>query len=89
MWDLLEEPQAKDALQWLLDKCLFGKLACLKLLRTGKTIPLEQEEEQPAHIRLETLIKLTEQRRSNWIQKPHDILSEEILKQLLDEWKAD
>ena len=89
VWDLLEEPQANDALQWLLDKCLFGKLACLKLLRTGKTIPLEQEEEQPAHIRLETLIKLTEQRRSNWIQKPNDILSEEILKDLLDEWKAD
>jgi len=35
------------------------------------------------------VIKLTEQRRSKWIQKPNDILPEEILKSLLDEWKAD
>ena len=65
-----EEPPANDALQWLLDKFLFGKLASLKLLQTGETIPLEEEEEQPAHIRLETLIKLTEQKRSKWIEKP-------------------
>ena len=80
---------ASYATQWLLDKFLYGKLASLKLLQTGETIPLEEEEEQPAHIRLETLIKLTEQKRSKWIQKPNDILSLDTLKLLYDEWKDD
>ena len=39
----MEEPPANDALQWLLDKFLYGKLASLKLLQTGETIP-------PCHI---------------------------------------
>ena len=89
VWAWLEEPPAEDALQWLLDNFLFGSLASLKLLQTGKTIPLEEEEEQPAHIRLETLIKLTEQKRSKWIQNTNDILPDETLKLLLDEWKDD
>ena len=99
VWALLEEQwllddngcndEATDDVQWLLEDFLWGNLASLKLLRTGETIPLEQAEPQPPHIRLETVFKLTEQRRSKWIQRPNDILSEETLKSLLDEWKAD
>ena len=92
VWALLEEdPDDNDAIiQWLLEQFLWGeKLTCLKLLQTGETIPLEEGEEQPAHIRLEIVIKLTEQRRSKWIQNPNDILPDETLKFLLDEWKAD
>ena len=89
VWALLEEPPASYATQWLLDEFLYGKLTSLKLLQTGETIPLEEEEEQPAHIRLQTLIKLTEQKRSKWIQKPNDILSLATLKLLYDEWKND
>ena len=73
----------------MLEIYLFGKLSALKLLQTGEAVPLEQEEPQSASIRLETLIKVTEQRRSKWIQKPNDILPEEMLKSILDEWKAD
>lgn len=89
VWAMLEDALAPGALQWLLDTFLFGKLASLKLLQTGEAIPLEQEEPQPASIRLETLLEVTKQRRSKWIQKTNDILSEEILKSILDEWKAD
>ena len=63
-----------DALRWLLDTFLWKDLACLKLLQTGETIPLEEEEEQLPHIRLEILIKLTQQKRAKWIQNPDDIL---------------
>ena len=86
---MLEETEASESFQWLLETYLVGELASLKLLQTGEAVPLEQEEPQSASIRLETLIKVTEQRRSKWIQKPNDILPEEILKSLLDEWKAD
>ena len=97
VWALLEEPPANDALeppatdalQWLLEKFLFGRLASLKLLQTGETVPLEQEEEQPSHIRLQTLINLTEQKRSKWIQNTNDILPDDTMKLLLDDWKAD
>ena len=89
MWAWLDEETADDDLQWLLKNYLFDKLASLKLLQTGQAVPLEQEEKQPPHIRLETLIKLTEQKRSKWIQNTNDILPHQTLKLLLDEWKAD
>ena len=90
VWALLEEHSDTDATQWLLEKFLWGRrLTSLKLLQTGETIPLEQEEEQPAHIRLEIMIKLTEHRRSKWIRRKYDILSEETLQELLQEWKDD
>ena len=79
-------------IQWLLEELRWGNMEPMpmKLLQTGETIPVEEgEEQQPAHIRLETLIKVTEQRRSKWIKKPNDILPEQTLKLLLDEWKAD
>ena len=88
-WALREEDTAHVALQWLLNDCFFGKLGSLKLLQTGETIPFEEDEEQLPHIRLETLIKITEQKRSKWIRNPNEILPEEILKRVLDEWKAD
>ena len=89
MWALLDQPPANDALQWLLEKFLFGSLASLKLLQTGETVPLEQEEEQPPHIRLQTLINLTEQKRSNWIINTNDILPDATFKLLYDNWKDD
>ena len=47
VWALLEEHPDNDAIQWLLDKILWGeKLTSLKLLQTGETIPLEEEEEE-------------------------------------------
>ena len=67
----------------------FDKLASLKLLQSGQAVPLEQEEKQSPHIRLETLIKLTEQKRSKWIQNTNDILPDETVKLVLDEWKDD
>jgi hypothetical protein len=91
VWALLEEdPENHGIIQWLLDYLLWGdKLMALKLLQTGETIPLEEEEVQPPHIRLETLIKVTEQRRSKYIKNPNDILPEHTLKILHDEWKDD
>ena len=89
VWAWLDEETADDDLQWLLKNYLFDKLASLKLLQSGQAVPLEQEEKQPPHIRLETLIKLTEQKRSKWIQNTNDILPDETLKLLLDEWKDD
>ena len=89
VWALLDQPPANDALQWLLEKYLWGSLSSLKLLQTGETVPLEQDEEQPSHIRLQTLIKLTEQKRSKWIQNSNDILPDDTFKLLYGEWKAD
>ena len=63
--EAFEEPPANDALKWLLETCRFDSLASLKLLQTGKTVPLERDERQPPHIRLQTLINLTEQKRSS------------------------
>ena len=91
VWALLDEdPENHSIIQWLLDYLLWGdKLMALKLLQTGETIPLEEEEVQAPHIRLETLIKVTEQRRSKYIKNPNDILPEHTLKILHDEWKDD
>ena len=89
VWAWLDEGTADDEMQWLLKNYLFDKPASLKLLQSGQAVPLEQEEKQPPHIRLETLIKLTEQKRSKWIQNINDILPDETLKRLLDEWKDD
>ena len=89
VWAWLDEETADDDLQWLLKNYLFDKPASLKLLQSGQAVPLEQEEKLPPHIRLETLIKLTEQKRSKWIQNTNDILPDETLKLLLDEWKDD
>ena len=86
---MLEETDAPESVEWLLNSYLFGDLASLKLLQTGEAVPLEQDEAHSASIRLETLIKVTEQRRSTWIRKPNDILPERTFKKLLDEWKAD
>ena len=86
-WAILEGFDALESVQWLLDTYLFGKLAALKLLQTGEAVPLEQEEAHSASIRLETLIKVTEQRRKKWIRTPNEILSETTFKALYDEWK--
>ena len=97
MWALLREPlandalepPANDALQWLLEKYLWGSLSSLKLLQTGETVPLEQDEEQPAHISLQTLMNLTEQKRSKWIKDTNDILDKKTFKLVYDDWKDD
>ena len=83
------EPPANDALQWLLEKYLWGSLSSLKLLQTGEAVPLEQDEEQPAHIRLQTLMNLTEQKRSKWIKDTNDILDKKTFKLVYDDWKDD
>ena len=88
-WAILEGFDALESVQWLLDTYLFGKLAALKLLQTGEAVPLEQEEVHSASIRLETLIKVTKQRRSRWILTPNDILSQSTFKALYDDWKSD
>ena len=88
-WAILEGTDALESAQWLLEKYLFGNLATLKLLQTGEAVPLEQEEVHSASIRLETLIKVTEQRRERWIDTPNDILSDTTFKALYDEWKND
>ena len=89
VWALLDQPPANDALQWLLEKYLWGSLSSLKLLQTGETVPLEQDEEQPAHIRLQTLMNLTEQKRSKWIKDTNDILDKKTFKLVYDDWKDD
>jgi len=80
VWMLLEGPSDSDdvwannaAAEWLFVMFLGG----------------EEGEEQPPHIRLETTIKVTRQRRSMYTRKPDEILPPETLKRLLDEWKAD
>ena len=87
--EAFEEPPANDVLKWLLETCLFDSLASLKILQTGKTVPLERDEDTPPHIRLQTLINLTEQKRSNWIINTNDILPDETFKLLYDDWKDD
>jgi len=101
VWELLEEEgtydedEGTDDLSWLLVEYLWGEphdthpMTLVKLLRTGQTIPLERGEPQSPHLRLETVLKLTEWRRSRWVDKPTDILSEETLRNLLEEWEND
>ena len=38
---------------------------------------------------LETFIKVTKQRRSNYVNHPYDILSEDTLTELLNDWEDD
>ena len=73
----------------VLNTYLFGKLGSLKLLQTGVAVPLEQDETYSASIRLETLIKVTEQRRADYVRNPNDILPEDTVTKLLDDWKGD
>ena len=89
MWTMLEETEDLNSVEWLLNKCLFGKLAPLKLLQSGVTVPLEDGERQSACSRLETAIKVTVQRRSRYVQNPDDILSEDTVGKLLKQWKDD
>ena len=89
VWTMLEETDDPESVEWMLNSFLWGKLAALKLLQTGVTVPLEQDETYSASIRLETLIKVTEQRRSNYVRNPNDILPEDTVTQLLNDWKKD
>ena len=89
VWTMLEETDEPESVEWLLNSYLWGELASLKLLQTGVAVPLEQDETYSASIRLETLIKVTEQRRSNYVRNPNDILPEDTLTELLNDWKAD
>ena len=89
VWTMLAETDHRESVEWLLNCCLYGKLASLKLLQTGVTVPLEQDETYSASIRLETLIKVTEQRRSNYVRNPNDILPEDTVTKLLNDWKGD
>ena len=88
-WAMLEETHDPEPVEWLLDSYLSGERASLKLLVTGDAVPLEQDEAFPPIIRLETFIKVTKQRRSNYVNHPNDILSEDTLTELLNDWKAD
>ena len=89
VWTMLEETDDPESVEWVLNSYLWGKLAPLKLLQTGVAVPLEQDETYSASIRLETLIKVTKQRRSNYVNHPNDILSEDTLTELLNDWEDD
>ena len=89
VWRMLEETDDPASVEWLLEKCLWGNLGSLKLLQTGVVVPLEQEEQYSASIRLEMLIKLTQQRRSRYVDNPNDILPEDKVTELLNHWKED
>ena len=89
VWTMLEETDDPESVERVLNSYLWGKLAALKLLQTGVTVPLEQAETYSASIRLETLIKVTEQRRSNYVRNPNDILPEDTVTELLNDWKGD
>ena len=88
-WAMLEETDDPEPVEWLLDSYLSGERASLKLLVTGDAVPLEQDEAFPPIIRLETFIKVTKQRRSNYVNHPYDILSEDTLTELLNDWEDD
>ena len=85
----LNSLENNDAAQWLLEQCLAGQLGQLKLLRSGAVIPLEHNEVQPPHIRLQTLIHVTQTRRKRWTRSSNEILSEETLQKLIHEWRND
>ena len=92
-WQLADDDEATDDVSWLVAEFMFGNLAQLKLLRTGETVPLERQTEalkwETPSNRLQTVVQLTQQRRSRWVESPDEILSEENLKGLLAEWKDD
>ena len=88
-WAMLEETHKPEAVEWLLDSYLSGERASLKLLLTGEAVPLEQAEAFPPIIMLETFIKVTRQRRFNYVNHPYEILSEETLTELLNDWEDD
>ena len=79
VWTMLEETDKPESVEWLLDSYLSGERASLKLLLTGEAVPLEQDEAFPPIIRLETFIKVNTQRRSNYVNHPYDILSEDTM----------
>ena len=89
VWSMLQEIDELASVEWLLNSYLWGELASLKLLQTGEAVPLEQDETYSASIRLETLIKVTQQRRLNYVWNPNDILPEDTVTRLLNDWKKD
>ena len=89
VWTMLEETDKPESVEWLLNSYLWGELASLKLFQTGEAVPLEQDETYSASIRLETLIKVTQQRRLNYVWNPNDILPEDTVTRLLNDWKKD
>ena len=89
VWRMLEETNDPASVEWLLEKCLYNELGSLKLLKTGVVVPLEHEEQYSASIRLEMLIKITQQRRSRYYDNPNDILSIDKVTDLLNELKDD
>ena len=88
-WAMLEESHNSEAVEWLLDRYGSGELAALKLLWTGEAVPLEQAEAFPPIIMLETFIKVTRQRRFIYVNHPYEILSEDTLTELLNDWEDD
>ena len=89
VWEMLEQNIDDEAMEWLKKKCYTGKLASLKLLQNGHVILLEHDQQQAPHIRVETLIRITQQKRRAWINSPDDILSADDAQRILATWKAD
>ena len=89
VWRMLEETTDVRVVEWLLEACLFGELGRLKLLQTGVVVPLQQEENYSASIRLEMLIKITKQRRSRYVDHPHHILPADTVSAIINDWKND
>ena len=93
MWELFEDRHfrghALADVQWLTDNFMHENLPTLKLLQTGETVPLKPNETQLPIFRLETIMRLTKQRRSKWIQCPNDVLTVDSLRQAFNDWKDD
>ena len=82
-------PEILADVQWLTDQFMHEDLPTLKLIQTGETVPLKPNETQLPIFRLETIMRLTQERRSKWIQCPNDVLTVDRLKQALNDWKDD
>ena len=85
-----ETAEASDALEWLCSNCFHKKLAQCKLLVTGKLSSLCQyEEKQLPHIRLQTVLMITQEKRKPWIQNLEDVLPGEKVGQIISAWRDD
>ena len=93
VWELFEDRHfrghALADVQWLTDNFMHEDLPTLKLLQTGETVPLKPNETQLPIFRLETIMRLTKQRRSKWIKCPNDVLTVDSLRQAFNDWKDD
>lgn len=95
VWTMLEHADEDDegidietVIEWLCSNCLQGDIAHCRLEKNGTLTQLEDSEEQMPHLRLQTIIDLTRQKRQPYDRSSDQVLEDEQVQTIISDWKT-